>query len=68
MLDRPDILRSLSYLNAWAREDSINAELAPMNAMIHIQNTAPGPPKKMAVATPAIFPILTRDPTVAAKA
>jgi hypothetical protein len=29
----------------------------PTRAVIHIQNTAPGPPRKIAVATPAIFPV-----------
>ena len=36
----------------------------PTSAVIHIQNTAPGPPKKIAVATPAILPV----PMVAASA
>ena len=35
-----------------------------MNAEIHIQKSAPGPPAASAVATPAIFPV----PTVAARA
>jgi hypothetical protein len=35
----------------------------PTRAVIHIQNTAPGPPRKIAVATPAIFPV----PIVAAR-
>ena len=29
----------------------------PTRAVIHIQNTAPGPPRKMAVATPAMLPV-----------
>src|SRR5690606_22650057 len=33
---------------------------APRNAITHIQNTAPGPPKAMAVATPAMLPMPTR--------
>ena len=33
----------------------------PSSAVIHIQNSAPGPPTAMAVATPAILPV----PTVA---
>ncbi len=38
-------------------------ELAdPMMAKIHIQNTAPGPPMTMAVATPAILPTPIRAP------
>ena len=32
-----------------------------MSAMIHIQNTAPGPPTAMAVATPAMLPVPTRE-------
>ena len=32
----------------------------PNSATAHIQNTAPGPPKAMAVATPAILPTPTR--------
>lgn len=36
----------------------------PDSAVIHIQNTAPGPPSAMAVATPAILPV----PMVAASA
>ena len=36
----------------------------PKNAVIHIQKIAPGPPRKIAVATPAIFPV----PTVAERA
>ena len=36
----------------------------PSRADTHIQNTAPGPPKKMAVATPAMDPV----PMVAARA
>ena len=31
----------------------------PNKAITHIQNTAPGPPKAIAVATPAILPIPT---------
>lgn len=38
--------------------------MVPKKAEIHIQNTAPGPPAAMAVATPAIFPV----PSVAARA
>ena len=36
----------------------------PTIALIHIQNNAPGPPKEIATATPAILPI----PTVLDKA
>ena len=38
----------------------MKAELAPKNAVAHIQNTAPGPPMKIAVATPTILPVPTR--------
>jgi hypothetical protein len=31
-----------------------------MKAMAHIQKTAPGPPKAIAVATPAMLPVPTR--------
>ncbi len=36
----------------------------PSSAVIHIQNSAPGPPKWMAMATPAMLPM----PTVAESA
>ena len=36
----------------------------PKNAAIHIQKTAPGPPRQMAAETPAILPV----PIVAARA
>ena len=29
----------------------------PTSAVIHIQNSAPGPPRKTAVATPAMLPV-----------
>ena len=32
-----------------------------MSAMAHIQNTAPGPPRLIAMATPATLPVPTRD-------
>ena len=32
----------------------------PSSAVIHIQNTAPGPPVEMAMATPAMLPVPTR--------
>ena len=34
----------------------------PMIAKIHIQKTAPGPPVRIAVATPAMFPTPIRAP------
>src|SRR5699024_6350127 len=48
-------------LKTWASVDSKNAVAAPKNAITHIQKTAPGPPRTIAVATPAIFPVPTRD-------
>ncbi len=36
----------------------------PKNAISHIQNTAPGPPTRIAPATPTMLPV----PTVAASA
>ena len=59
---------SLCRLNNWARVDSIKAVAEPNKAMIHIQNTAPGPPVAIAVATPARFPVPTRVATLTAKA
>src|SRR5699024_12413033 len=47
---------------------SIKALAAPINAMTHIQNTAPGPPNTIAVATPAILPVPTREPALIANA
>ncbi len=44
-----------------ASVDSTNADAAPMMAMSPIQNTAPGPPVAMAVATPAMLPVPTRE-------
>ena len=38
----------------------MNALADPINAITHIQNTAPGPPITIAVATPARFPVPTR--------
>ena len=40
----------------------------PTMAKIHIQNTAPGPPMTMAVATPAMFPTPIRAPIPIQKA
>jgi len=53
---------SLRYL--MARIASAYFVAMPKNAVIHIQNTAPGPPSTTAVATPAMLPV----PTVAARA
>ena len=40
----------------------------PMRATTHIQNSAPGPPKTMARATPATLPMPTRAASPTAKA
>ena len=45
---------------SWASVDSTKAVDAPSRAITHIQNTAPGPPTKMAEATPARLPVPTR--------
>ena len=41
--------------------DSTNADAPPMIAVTHIQNTAPAPPAQIAVATPMMLPVPTRD-------
>ena len=56
------------FLKSCARVDSTKAEAEPSRAMTHIQNTAPGPPTAMAVATPARLPVPTRVATDTAKA
>ena len=43
---------------------SLNLDVRPKQAEIHIQTRAPGPPDTMAVATPTILPV----PMVAARA
>ena len=48
--------------------DSTNAVEAPKKAIIHIQNTAPGPPRAMAVATPTMLPVPTRPDRAMQKA
>ena len=50
--------------NRTARTLSAYLTPIPRKALTHIQNTAPGPPRAMAPATPAMFPV----PTVAASA
>ena len=52
----------------WASVDSMKAVADPRRAMTHIQKTAPGPPIAMALATPARFPVPTRDAIETAKA
>lgn len=39
----------------------MNAEEAPMIHIIHIQKTDPGPPKQIAVDTPMMLPVPTRE-------
>ena len=51
-------------LNMIPREQVKNLVAIPTRALIHIQNSAPGPPRDIATATPAILPI----PTVLDKA
>ena len=41
--------------------DSTKLDAEPIRAIIHIQNTDPGPPATTAIAIPAIFPVPTRD-------
>src|SRR3546814_10661568 len=41
---------------------------APKKAIAHIQNTAPGPPNAIAVATPAMLPVPTRPASETASA
>ena len=60
---KPELLVPASSLDV-LKVASINAVEEPMTAVIHIQNTAPGPPMAIAPATPAIFPV----PTVPANA
>ena len=40
---------------------SMNAEELPSRAVSHIQNTAPGPPRQIAVEMPAILPVPTLE-------
>ncbi|MNN86480.1 hypothetical protein D3C81_2039050 [compost metagenome] len=40
----------------------------PSRPIIHIQNTAPGPPRLMATATPAMLPAPTRPATLRVRA
>ncbi len=48
-------------LNSCASDDSMKLDAPPMNAISHIQNTAPGPPIAIAVPTPAMLPTPTRE-------
>ena len=61
----PDISPSaLTPLYLIASIHSLNLEVSPKQAEIHIQTSAPGPPETIAVATPTILPV----PIVAARA
>ncbi len=46
----------------------MKAVAIPNIAIIHIQNTAPGPPTPMAKATPVMFPVPTREAALIVKA
>ena len=48
--------------------DSTNPVAMPSSATTHIQNTAPGPPMVMAMATPIMLPVPTREAMPTAKA
>src|SRR5690606_41438647 len=54
----PDI-RPFSFLTRYLTASTPSPYLLaiPNKAVIHIQNTAPGPPRTHAVATPAILPV-----------
>ena len=39
----------------------MKADALPRRAVSHIQNTAPGPPRQMAVEMPAMLPVPTRE-------
>ena len=39
----------------------MNAEDAPIMHISHIQKQAPGPPRQIAVDTPMMFPVPTRE-------
>ena len=61
----PDISPSaLTPRYLMASMHSLNLDVRPKQADIHIHTSAPGPPDTMAVATPTIFPV----PMVAASA
>ena len=54
----PDILPSANFsLYLWDKVTSTNFVVIPKKAVIHIQKIAAGPPKKIANATPPIFPV-----------
>ena len=54
----PDISPfSLTSLYLIASIHSLNLEVSPKQALIHIQTSAPGPPDTIAVATPTMLPV-----------
>ena len=63
VVGRPAVAVSLavSSLIDLGKVLSINADAPPMTAITHIQKTEPGPPRQIAVETPRIFPVPTRD-------
>ena len=61
-----DVVRRAAVREAQFRpalEDlsQMNAVEPPMRAMAHIQKTAPGPPRQIAVEMPMMLPVPTRD-------
>ena len=57
----PPAISPLSSLTRylWDMVTSTNFVVMPTKAVAHIQNSAAGPPRKMANATPPIFPVPT---------
>ena len=56
----PDIDPDLSsFLYLCDKVTSTNLVVIPKKAVTHIQNNAAGPPMKIAIATPPIFPVPT---------
>ena len=62
----PPLISPFSFTSRYliASIHSLNLEVKPNAAEIHIHTSAPGPPETIAVATPTIFPV----PIVAARA
>ena len=62
----PPLISPLAFTSRYlmASIHSLNLEVIPNAAEIHIHTNAPGPPETMAVATPTMFPV----PMVAARA
>ena len=50
-------VRQAGNANYSAAPTITNQMAMPNSAVIHIQNSAPGPPTAMAAATPAMFPV-----------